>query len=331
MQYKSCLRKISFTILLLSSLTCTGFAQAFTQTDIQVTFDITWNGTPDQNQVLLGMDSSTDTWITRFTIFDSGIPLSTNCSNSPCESSAYASQPEDTNIRVRIQSTNEPDFSLTPFRYHAFRNLDEFEYFSDGTGNVPDYVGINDVLNGVYVKQGGAQLESWILDRQILGLNQIGKIKSTSQALVQFLNSGNATFQIQENFLNHLQQVSYSKSGTATVSNVLVITAQNNPYPLECSYEVVSNWGTGFQGLVSLENVSNAAVNDWMVTIKFEDAVYLDEFWNSSMTGYIPDFVATSLSWNETIYANQDVNFGFLGSKATSQSANAKVDGKLCR
>lgn len=332
MIYQTCLRKIPVTIMLLASLFCTTSVQAFSEIDIQFTLNINWEESiPLQNTIDLGMDSTTDTWVVRYSIVGSGLSVDSTCNGNQCEYSVFAEEIQDANIQASIQSTTEADLSLTPFNYDAFRSLDEFEYYSDGNGGGPDYAVVTDVLNGLYVKPGGNQLESWTLERNILGSSLGSEIQANSQALVQFFNSGGASFEIEEHFLNHLQQISYSKFGSATVTDVLVIDAQNNPYPLECQYKIVSDRGEGFQSAISITNVSDEAIDGWMLMLEFADAVYIDDYWGASISGYIPWFVTTSLEWNDIIYPDQEVNIGILGSKSASQTADATLRGKLCR
>lgn len=328
---KSCLSSHLIKIFFLTNLFLSTSVQSFETIDLQLTLDVDWTSTPQQTEVDLGMASANDVWIIRVKLGNIALSSPGSCNNGSCASSAFISEAGGGSISVSVQSSTEPDLSLTPFRYHAFRSRDVFEYFSDGNVEAGDYLGFTDVMNGLYAPTGGNQLESWLLTRNMFSLSLSEEIEANSIALIQYLSSGNASFEVQEHFLNHLQQVSYSKFGTATVASVLVINAQNNPYPLECNYAVVSNWGNGFQSLVSLKNVSNAPVHGWLTNIKFADAFYIDAYWNATVSGINPDFVATSNSGNKTIYPGQEVNFGFLASKAASQSVAAVITGKLCR
>lgn len=329
--YKSCLLSHLIKFVFLITFFYSTSVHSFEDIDLQFILNIDWTSTPGQTETNLGMSSNSDVWTVRTKLELIPLPSTGNCNNEACALSAFITESTNKNISFSVQSTTEPNLNLLPFRYHAFRSLDELEYFSDGAAGSSDYLGFTDVINGRFAPTGGSQLESWLFTRSMFSVEQNREIQANSQALIQYLNSGNTSFEVQEHFLNHLQQVSYSKSGTATVASVQLITAQNNPYPLECSYEVVSDWGSGFQSLVSLKNISNTAVSGWLTTVQFADAFYINDYWNAKVSGINPDFVARGENWNNTIYPGQEVNFGFLASKAASQSTAALISGKLCR
>lgn len=120
---------------------------------------------------------------------------------------------------------------------------------------------------------------------------------------------------------------------TPTATPVPTPTPTPTPTPnptgdlAQCSYELVNSWPTGFQGKISITNVSNSDISGWDVTWNFSDNSTISSLWNANFSGTGP-YTATNLSWNGTIQPGQTVEFGFTGN---GSGASTAVSGSICR
>ncbi|MEX2113355.1 MAG: Calx-beta domain-containing protein [Pirellulales bacterium] len=107
--------------------------------------------------------------------------------------------------------------------------------------------------------------------------------------------------------------------------------------PLECrallsataDFQVVNDWGSGFQGEINLINDGNA-ISDWK--LEFDFSKQITQIWNAvivSQTG--THFVIGNDSWNRSIAPGASVNFGFLGTSGnvTTTPENFVLNGAL--
>jgi len=96
--------------------------------------------------------------------------------------------------------------------------------------------------------------------------------------------------------------------------------------PLECramlsataDFQVVNDWGSGFQGEIDLGN-DNTAISGW--ELEFDFSSQITQIWNAvivSQTG--SRYVVANASWNGSIAPGASVNFGFLGSPGNINS-----------
>lgn len=76
-------------------------------------------------------------------------------------------------------------------------------------------------------------------------------------------------------------------------------------------YQVVDNWGAGFNASVSL-TAGAGGLNGW--TITFEAAFDITQIWNAEIVSRVGNvYTIRNAAWNGTIPEGQVVQFGFLG------------------
>jgi endoglucanase len=98
----------------------------------------------------------------------------------------------------------------------------------------------------------------------------------------------------------------------------------------DVDYEVVSDWGSGFQANVSI--TTDQRIDGWTVEWDFTSAVSGISAWNvskSSLSGR--HFTATDAGWNGPIGAGQTREvFGFTATGDSGDITNLKLNGVVC-
>ncbi|PCK08637.1 MAG: hypothetical protein COA42_08160 [Alteromonadaceae bacterium] len=99
---------------------------------------------------------------------------------------------------------------------------------------------------------------------------------------------------------------------------------------LLCDYEVISDWGHGFQGQVTLTNSGGAptTLNDWAVDWAFTGQQKIVSHWNSQIVQTGNQVSVKAPAWNSSIPPYGSVSIGFIGEY---QGDNAKpLMGDVC-
>jgi outer membrane biosynthesis protein TonB len=87
-------------------------------------------------------------------------------------------------------------------------------------------------------------------------------------------------------------------------------------------FKVTSDWGSGFQGDVVIENKTGSVLKDWALGFKMDRTV--TSIWNArivSNSGGVYTFDAQPHVWNKDVPANGRVSFGFVGSAGNYKTA----------
>ena len=93
-----------------------------------------------------------------------------------------------------------------------------------------------------------------------------------------------------------------SPNTTADLGNVLV------------TFRVSSDWGSGFEALVTIENKTSAIIRNWSLAFNLDRGIA--NIWNARIatkTGNRYSFDAQPFAWNKDIPARGKVAFGFIG------------------
>ena len=78
------------------------------------------------------------------------------------------------------------------------------------------------------------------------------------------------------------------------------------------AFQLVNDWGAGFQGEVRILNDQPTPITDWK--LEFDFAPQISPIWNASTTGHTgTHYVIRNAGWNSTIAAQATATFGFLG------------------
>ena len=93
-------------------------------------------------------------------------------------------------------------------------------------------------------------------------------------------------------------------------------------------YETTSDWGSGFNGQITLSNSGSTAWSDW--TVEFDWDRNIAQIWNAEIVSHIGNhYVIGSLSWNSSVEIGQTVSFGFGGNpgNVTDSPVNVVING----
>jgi cellulase/cellobiase CelA1 len=76
------------------------------------------------------------------------------------------------------------------------------------------------------------------------------------------------------------------------------------------AFSVTSDWGSGFNGDVTVSNASSTPLSNWVVTFDFDGQIA--SLWNGMITDRTGTrFTVSGASWNSTIAAGAETSFGF--------------------
>ena len=77
-------------------------------------------------------------------------------------------------------------------------------------------------------------------------------------------------------------------------------------------YETTSDWGSGFNGQITLTNVGSTAWSDW--TVEFDWDRNITQIWNAEIISQTGNhYVIRNVSWNGGVAGDAAVSFGFGG------------------
>lgn len=77
-------------------------------------------------------------------------------------------------------------------------------------------------------------------------------------------------------------------------------------------FQVVNDWGGGYQAAMTIANDSSPAITGWR--LEFDFASRITQIWNATIESRVGDhYVVKNVAWNGTIGSNAGVSFGFLG------------------
>ncbi len=103
--------------------------------------------------------------------------------------------------------------------------------------------------------------------------------------------------------------------GTGTIKNDDVSSV-----PGDTEFQVLTDWGSGFTGLVTVRNTGTAAVDDWRV--EFDMAGTISSIWNGTIESHTGShYVVKAASYNQAIPAGGTASFGFLASPGGGSAA----------
>lgn len=94
-------------------------------------------------------------------------------------------------------------------------------------------------------------------------------------------------------------------------------TSGNPTTGCTAEYAVVSSWGGGFQGKVTVRGANGGAVPNWMVHWNWPASQALTQAWGGRATSSGSAVTVNPESWNANIPANGSVEIGFLANGAS--------------
>lgn len=96
------------------------------------------------------------------------------------------------------------------------------------------------------------------------------------------------------------------------------------PAGISVVYSTTQDWGTGFQGSVSIKNETAAPVSNWK--LEFDWSANITSIWDATTASHVANhYVIANAGWNGSIGAGATVSFGLIG--APGAVAGAKPTG----
>ncbi|WP_306209953.1 beta-1,3-glucanase family protein [Actinoplanes sp. RD1] len=89
-----------------------------------------------------------------------------------------------------------------------------------------------------------------------------------------------------------------------------------------------SDWGTGWQGDVTITNGASSAMSSWKVEFDLPAGATIGSYWEADMVASGQHRTFTNRAWNGNVPGDGKVSFGFVGSGATP--INCLINGQPC-
>ncbi len=90
----------------------------------------------------------------------------------------------------------------------------------------------------------------------------------------------------------------------------------------DVSFEVTSDWHTGFQAEVEIENISEEPIEAW--TLLFNGNFTINNIWNAKMlSNEDGSYEIANQLWTTPIKPGESASFGFTADKSATESAKA--------
>ncbi|HEY6530474.1 MAG TPA: cellulose binding domain-containing protein, partial [Cellvibrionaceae bacterium] len=303
-----------------------------TPTTLKIKYEITWDDTFfSPNAAQFNLATTTETWDVTFKVGNE--TFIAEGSGTPAPASLNTVEGAELASSFTILSSSEIPSTSDAARFDTLTSRDVFKFESNLLNSGTEFFSLTDALFGRYVPPTGSQLITWSKTRQISSPQLIaGTVAHSTAGVKTALSNKNYTYEVSDNFLNNALQTAYSKTGTARVVSITeATTTPTTPAPASCKYVVYSDWGTGFNAAVIVKNKTNQPITGWQLKLTLLGGGSISQIWGARILGNAPTYTASFLSWNETIWPDQEITFGFNGVKTAGQSAAANVSGGICQ
>ena len=128
-----------------------------------------------------------------------------------------------------------------------------------------------------------------------------------------------------------------NSNGESPASNQAgATTLSMSPQSAAChvDYVVNSQWNTGFNVAINVQNTGSSAVNGWTLTWTFANGQSVAQAWNANLVNGGPNVVLSNAAWNSVISPGSVVSgLGFNGTYSNNNPAPAAfyLNGTMCR
>lgn len=92
----------------------------------------------------------------------------------------------------------------------------------------------------------------------------------------------------------------------------MIVMEKGNPDILdyEVKFEKTSDWGSGYNGAITITNTSDKPINDWTVSFDFEEEI--NSLWNGEIVLHDGNnYVVTNATYNHNIKPGESIAIGF--------------------
>ncbi|MEM6611238.1 MAG: expansin EXLX1 family cellulose-binding protein [Cyanobacteria bacterium P01_C01_bin.72] len=103
---------------------------------------------------------------------------------------------------------------------------------------------------------------------------------------------------------------------TSTV-NIEPATASQNSLEADVDFSLVKDWGSGFQGAISITNNTGGNIDSWSLEFDFPNEI--NNIWDAEIEqNQNGNYVISNAPWNREISAGETLTFGFTGNDSVS-------------
>lgn len=106
---------------------------------------------------------------------------------------------------------------------------------------------------------------------------------------------------------------------TVTATAIALPAASAAAPDVTVDWRVTQDWGSGYQGTVTITNASGHSIDPWSVTVPYGNTI--TSSWDATVTSTDGGYRITGPSWQPALAANGSVTFGFLGTSRGSAMA----------
>jgi cellulase/cellobiase CelA1 len=308
-----------------------GYAGNLTPAKVEVTLAVTWSETVGSTAGL-NNSSDADTWVAVIDIRDATLVELPDCPEAPCPVNLDLREQDGNGLSIDVVSTSEIPADNPVIRADQRSSFDAFNFESNLFQSGTESFQFVDTTSGVFYPPQGSGSITWRMDRRVVSPSlPAGYIVRDTEGLIDALRDTSLTYTVTEFFINNTLQTAYTRTGTAQVTKVRVLSDATPSAALSCRYQVATDWGSGYVAFVYLKNETSEPVSGWQVAINFQNPISVTSSWSTVLSGSSPALVAGPVDWNQIIYPGQEINFGFQGDKVPGQSSAATVSGSQCR
>jgi len=98
---------------------------------------------------------------------------------------------------------------------------------------------------------------------------------------------------------------------TVAAGALVMPTASAETSDVSIDWRITQDWGTGFQGTVTVTNASSQALNPWSVSVPYGNSI--SSAWDATVTSINGGYRISGPSWSTALAARSSVTFGFIG------------------
>lgn len=97
--------------------------------------------------------------------------------------------------------------------------------------------------------------------------------------------------------------------------------------PVDVNFSLIKDWGSGFQGSISITNTSGSNIDGWNLEFDFPNQI--NNIWDAAIErNQNGNYAIAHAAWNREIATGKTVTFGFTGDgSVTTKPQNYKLDG----
>ncbi|MFC0531161.1 cellulase family glycosylhydrolase [Phytohabitans kaempferiae] len=104
----------------------------------------------------------------------------------------------------------------------------------------------------------------------------------------------------------------------------------NGPLGCQVTYQQTNAWPGGFQGSVTVRNMTGGTVSPWSVVWTWPAGVTLGSGWNATVTQSGTTVTAAAPGWSPSLPAGGSVTIGFTANGTATPPASVRLNGSAC-